>query len=117
MRTDLVDEKGNSKPPRQRSQSNGKIPRNGLEDQHAFAYESKTRKQTYEKKDDKRIGKSDSERRDKVMKIRPLAGGYRTNGLYRITAERVDTEYQQQDTSEQLQIENILVACKYRTFL
>ena len=43
------------------------------------------------------------------MEIRAFAGRSRTNGLYRITAERVNTEYQQQDTSEQLQIENILV--------
>ena len=58
---------------------------------------------------DKRIGESDSERCDKIVKIRPLAGRYRTNGLHRITAECIDTEYQQQDTPEQLQIEDILV--------
>ena len=58
---------------------------------------------------DKRIGESDSERCDKIVKVRPLAGGYRTNGLHRITAERINTEYQQQDTPEQLQIEDILV--------
>lgn len=45
----------------------------------------------------------------KIVKIRPLAGRYRTNGLHRITAECIDTEYQQQDTPEQLQIEDILV--------
>ena len=56
---------------------------------------------------DKRIGESDSERCDKIVKVRPLAGGYRTNGLHRITAECIDTEYQQQDTPEQLQIEDI----------
>ena len=70
---------------------------------------AKARKKAYKKKYDKRIGESDSERCDKIVKVRPLAGGYRTNGLHRITAECIDTEYQQQDTPEQLQIEDILV--------
>ena len=43
------------------------------------------------------------------MEIRTFAGGYRANGLHRIAAERINTEYQQQDTSKQLQIEYILV--------
>ena len=70
---------------------------------------TKAKRANRPKKYDKRIGESDSERCDKIVKIRPLAGRYRTNGLHRITAECIDTEYQQQDTPEQLQIEDILV--------
>ena len=41
---------------------------------------------------DKRIGESDSERCDKIVKVRPLAGGYRTNGLHRVATKGIYTK-------------------------
>ena len=56
-----------------------------------------------------RIGKRDGKRRYEVMKIGTLVDGYRTDGLYRIAAERINAKRQQKNASEKLQVKDVLV--------
>lgn len=43
------------------------------------------------------------------MKIGTLVDGYRTDGLYRIAAERINAKRQQKNASEKLQVKDVLV--------
>ena len=63
----------------------------------------------YKKENNQWIGQRDGERRYKVVEIGTLVGGYRTDGLYRITAKRINAKRQQKNATEKLQIKDVLV--------
>ena len=107
--TDLIDKKGYAKPPSQSTQCDGQVSGNGLEHQHTLTYKSKASKKTYKKENNQWIGKCDGKRRYEVMKIGTLVDGYRTDGLYRIAAERINAKRQQKNASEKLQVKDVLV--------
>lgn len=107
--TDFIDKKGNAKPPCQSAQCDGQVSGNGLEYQHSLTYKSEAGEKAYKKEYNQRIGKRDGKRRYEVMKIGTLVDGYRTDGLYRITAERINAKRQQKNASEKLQVKDVLV--------
>lgn len=81
---------------------------NGLEYQHSSLTKAKRAKRPT-KEYNQRIGKRDGKRRYEVMKIGTLVDGYRTDGLYRIAAERINAKRQQKNASEKLQVKDVLV--------
>lgn len=107
--TDFIDKKGNAKPPCQSAQCDGQVSGNGLEYQHSLTYKSEAGEKAYKKEYNQRIGKRDGKRRYEVMKIGTLVDGYRTDGLYRIAAERINAKRQQKNASEKLQVKDVLV--------
>ena len=46
---------------------------------------------------------------NEIVKVRTFVGRCRTDGLYRIAAKGIDSEKQQHDAAQQLQIKNILI--------
>lgn len=72
-------------------------------------YKSEAGEKAYKKEYNQRIGKRDGKRRYEVMKIGTLVDGYRTDGLYRIAAERINAKRQQKNASEKLQVKDVLV--------
>ena len=106
---DFIDKKGNAKPPCQSAQCDGQVSGNGLEYQHSLTYKSEAGEKAYKKEYNQRIGKRDGKRRYEVMKIGTLVDGYRTDGLYRIAAERINAKRQQKNASEKLQVKDVLV--------
>lgn len=91
------------------AQCDGQVSGNGLEYQHSLTYKSEAGEKAYKKEYNQRIGKRDGKRRYEVMKIGTLVDGYRTDGLYRIAAERINAKRQQKNASEKLQVKDVLV--------
>ncbi len=104
---DFVDEPGEPKPPQQRSEDDAQIAHAHLQ-RHIRNDEGKLGEGGHEEEHDERIAQRDQEGRNPVVQEGALLVARLVHVLHRIALEAVDSEHQQHQSTENLQVELVL---------